>query len=225
MKRNAITIPLLILFTIIILILVLILISSNTSLSEEREAIINIINKEYYSYEIKDIQLEYIDFYSTVRSADEYHNATSATAIIENEEEQIILHFKKTFNIWSIKSSYPNYGSNIPNEVYFVNMEYNNIGKAVDIDEYIKGCWVIPDENGNLYTKVGDTTNWYYSFRECKNIYKTKDGYVYVFDKGNSDWERSTVTYADLCYYSNYENVTKEYAIEIIEKFSFYREN
>lgn len=221
MKRKTITISV----VILLIIIVSILISSNTSLSKDREAVIKIINKKYYSYEVKDLQLEYVDWSSTVRSADGYHNATSATAIIENEEEQITLHFKKTFNIWHISSSYPNYGPNIPNEVYFVNMGYQNIGRAIDIDKYIKGCWVIPDENGNLYTKQGDATDWYYSFKECKNIYKTKDGSVYVFNKEISDWEESTVTYADLCYYGNYESVTKEYAIEIIEKFSSYREN
>lgn len=221
MKRKAITISLLILFSIIVLILIF----SNTSLSKDREAVLKIINKKYYSYEVKDLQLEYVGWSSTVSSADENHNATRATAIIENEEEQITLHFKKTFNIWSISSSEPNYGPNIPNEVYFVEEAYNNVGKAVDIDEHIKGRWVIPDENGNLYKKVGDATNWYYSFKECKKIYKTKDGYVYAFNEESSNWEKSTETYADLCYYGNYEKVTKEYAIEIIEKFSSYREN
>lgn len=221
MKRKAITISLLILFSIIVLILIF----SNTSLSKDREAVLKIINKKYYSYEVKDLQLEYVDWSSTVRSADENHNATRATAIIENEEEQITLHFKKTFNIWSISSSEPNYGPNIPNEVYFVEEGYTNVGKAVDIDKHIKGRWVIPDENGNLYKKEGDATNWYYSFKECEKIYKTKDGYVYVFNKESSNWEKTTKTYADLCYYGNYEKVTKEYAIEIIEKFSSYREN
>ena len=221
MKRKIITISLLILFVII----VLILISSNTSLSEDYEAIIKIINKKYYSYEVKDLQLEYVDFFSTVSIADEDHRATRATAIIENEDEQITLHFKKNyFNIWHISDSEPNYGPNIPNGIYFINVDYNNVGKAVDIDNLIKNCWVIPDENGNLYTKHGDDKDWYYSFKECKNIYKTENGYVYVFNKKISNWEKATITYADLCYYSNYEKITKEYAIEIIEKFSSYRE-
>lgn len=196
-----------------------------TSLSQDRESVTNIINKEYSSYEIKDLQLEYVDFYSTIRTADENHSATRATAIIENEEEQITLHFKKNyFNIWSISSSEPNYGSNVSDEVYFVYMYYHSVGKKVDIDEHIKNYWVVPDEDGNLYNKLGSDENWYYSFKECKEIYKTKDGYVYVFNKEISDWEKSTETYADLCYYGNYEQVTKEYAIEIIEKYSSYRE-
>ena len=223
-RRKVIMISILILFVIIALILIS-LNSSNTSLSEVRESVTKIINKEYSSYEIKDLQLEYVDWYSTVRTADEYHSATRATAIIENEEEQITLHFKKNFfNIWSISSAEPNYGSSVPNDVYFVHMNYVSVGNKVDIDEHIKKYWVIPDGNENLYNKIGNDENWYYSFKECKEIYKTKDGYVYVFNKKISDWEKSTKTYADLCYYSNYTNVTKEYAIEIIEKYSSYRE-
>ncbi len=221
MKRKVIIISLLILFVIIILILI----PSNTSLSEDREAITNIVNKKYHSYEVKDLQLEYVDWYSSVRIADEDNSATRATAIIENEEEQITLYFEKNhFNGWRISRSEPNYGPNVPNGVYFVEMNYVSVGQKVDIDEHIKDYWVIPDENGNLYEKTGDATNWNYSFKECKNIYKTKDGYVYVFNKEISDWEESTKTYADLRYYGNYENVTKEYAIEIIEKISSYRE-
>jgi len=218
MKRNIIKF----LALIFIIIIFSILISSNTSLKNEQKKIINIINKKYRSYEIIDIELTYTDFFSTIDIADESHPATSATAIIENDKEQLTLKFEKTFNIWHISFSEPNYGPNIPNEVYFIEESFVTAGRLVNIDEHLNGRWVIPDEEGNLYKKTADGN---YSFKECNTIYKTQDGYVYEFDKAFSQWVKSGVTYADLCYFGNYEQISKEYAIELIERFISYKEN
>lgn len=214
--------------SLLLLFLIIALILGYTYNCKDYEFITNIINKEYPSYEIKDLKLEYVDFFGTIEIADREHSAEMATAIIENEKELITLYFRKDyfniFNIWYISSLKTNYASSVPKEVYFIDEQYTIVGKAVDIDEHIKGWWVIPGEDGNLYTKRGNDTNWYYSFKECTNIYKTKDGYVYVFNKKISDWEKATETYDDFCCYGNHKKVTKEYAIEIIEKYSSYRE-
>lgn len=216
-----------IIISVVILFLIIILLSSPIySLIVDRKAIVNLINKKYSSYEIKDLQLEYVDWSSTVKSANESHSATRAIAIIENETEQRTLNLKKIFLIiWSISDSEPNYGPNVPNEVYFVDSNIISFDKEVDINEHIKYFWIIPDENGDLYKKYGDTKNWAYYAKLCNNIYKTKDGYVYVFNKDILDWEKSTITYAKLCYCANYEKVTKEYVVEIIENFIPYREH
>ena len=58
----------------------------------------------------------------------------------------------------------------------------------------------------------------------CENIYKTMDGYVYVFNKEISDWEKSEESYADMEYYGNYDRIEKSYAAELLKKYSGYEE-
>jgi len=216
------------LFFIVLFSVALVRFSAN-SLAESYEAIEGVIKKEYKGYEINGINLSYVDFYSTVTEADENHPATRATAVVKNGEEAITVRFEKVFNLfgspWVIVSSIPEYGPNVQNDVYFIEMDYRSVGKAVDIEEYISadGRWVIPDEDGNLYTKHGEP-DWYYSVGLCRNIYKTKDGDVYVFDKDISDWKKADKRYSDLVYLGNYREITKEYALSIIEKYSSYRE-
>lgn len=201
--------------------------SSIYSINDEKEIIRSIINEKYSSYEIVDIKLTYTNFFSTVTEADEEHSATDAVVIIAKNDEQKTIRLGKSSSLfgpgWIIKSDYPDYGSGVPDDVYFVEIEYDSVGKAVDIDKYVNEHWILPDKDGNLYTKSG-TRDWYYSLKECKNIYKTKNGQVYSFDKEKSDWTDSSVLYSDLNYYGNYDKVAKEYAISIIEQFSSYRE-
>lgn len=223
MKRKIITTTLIVLF-IFIIALGLRLINLNTSLDKDQKKIEKIINKQYFAYEIKDIVLEYISF-GSYYEANDNHKATKATVTVENEEEQITVRLEKTsfFKTWKIISSYPNYGLNVPDEIYFVEYEYNYPGKNVDIDEFIKEYWVVPDENGALYTKQPRSDeNWYYSVKICKNIYKTKGGFIYVFNKENNNWEKSEITYDELCYFANYTNISKEDAIETIGRYSSY---
>lgn len=194
------------------------------TLIKDKETIKSIINKKYPMYEIKDLELNYVDLFSTVTDADENHKATVATVIIENESEQITIYFRKGIFNWTISSAQPNYGPNVPNNIYFVEITYQNVGKLVDIENHIKKYWVIPDNKGNYYKKSENDKDWYYSFKHCKNIYKTENGVVYVFNKEESNWELANETYSDLCHYSNYEKVDMKYAIEIIEKYTSYKE-
>lgn len=196
------------------------------SIGSDRDKITKIINIKYNLYEIKDIKLEYVDWSSTVRDAEEYgHKATRATAIIENEEEQITIRFEKQFNLWFITNANYDYGKNVDNDIYFVEEAYGNIGSAIEIEEYIKDIWTIPDKDGNMYTKVGDENSWYYSIKYYANIYKTQNGYVFLFDKKISDWKKTNKKYSDMTYYGNYKKINKKEAIEILKKYSSYVEN
>ena len=198
------------------------------SIGNDRDKITKIINKKYNLYEIKDISLEYIDWSSTVSDAEaKGHKATQATVIIANEEEQMTIRLKKTFNLWFITNANYDYGNNVANDIYFVEETWSNLGKAIDIENHIKlnNLWIIPDKDGNLYTKSGNGDNWYYSYKYYKNIYKTQNGYVYVFDKENSDWKKSDEKYSDMLYYSNYTKIDKEEAVAILKKYSSYVDN
>ena len=197
------------------------------SLEKDEQNVAQVVKKEYPSYEVKSVRLTYTDFFSTVVEADKDHVATSATATAENDTERITIHLMKDsfilFSVWRIESANPDSGPNIPDDVYFIEMNYRSIGKAVNIDEHIKGLWIIPYEDGSLYKKAG-VSDWYYSIKVCDNIYKTSGGKIYVFNKQTSDWEESNETYSRLNYYGNYQKISKEEALDIIEKYSDYRE-
>lgn len=198
------------------------------SLEKDKQNVIQVVKKEYPSYEINTVYMTYTDFFSTVVEADDNSNvATSATVTAENNTERITIHLMKDnhlfFSTWRVESANPDSGPNIPDDVYFIEMNYRSVGKAVDIDEHIKKLWVIPYEDGSLYKKAG-VSDWYYSVKVCDNIYKTSGGKVYVFNKQDSDWEESDETYSGLNYYGNYQKISKEEALDIIEKYSDYRE-
>lgn len=200
---------------------------ASVSLIKDREEIKKLMNQSYPSHEVVHIELEYTDWSSTVAKVDKYNKATSAIVALENNEEQRMVFLKKKFLWWTIYKSYPNSGPNIPNDLYFVEMNTKNVGRAVDdIEKYIEkgGYWIIPEEGKN-YKIYGTEDSWYYSFKYCENIYKTKDGKVYIFNKEKADWEESTETYSRLCYFSNFDEVDKEYALQIIKKYSSYQEN
>lgn len=222
-KKLLLTLFIIIAIISIFLIINKIMESGNVALIKDKETIIKIINKQYPLYEIKDLKLNYIDWSSTVTNADENHKATKAIVIIENENEEITVYLEKRWFKWMILSDQPNYGPTVPNDLYFVEITYQSVGKSVDIDKHIKKYWVI-QENKENYRKVGNDEEWYYSFKYCKNIYKTKDGIVYVFNKEESNWKVATETYSDLCHYGNYKKVDMKYAMGIIEKYSSYKE-
>jgi len=196
----------------------------NIALINDEKNIRQIIMKKYPTYEIIYVDLSYSDWSSSLRDADEEHKATSATVIIENELEQRTIHLNKYFYRWKISSDEPDYGTNVPEDIYFLEITYNNFGKAVQFD-ITKTDWIFPDEFGNYYHKVGKGDDWYYSYKYCKNIYKTKKGIIYVFNKEKANWEETDISYSTLSFLSNYTKVDKEYAIDFIEKNSSYREN
>lgn len=214
---------------IIILILISLIISIYFifSIGNDRDKITKIINKKYNLYEIKNIKLEYIDWSSTVSDAEKKgHNPTQATVIIANEEEQMTIRLKKIFNLWFITNANYDYGNNVPNDIYFVEESSGSVGGAIDFEEYTKlnNLWIIPDKDGNMYTKSSDDGFWY-SYRYYKNLYKTQNGYVYMFDKEISDWKKSNEKYSNMLYYSNYKKIDKEEAMAILKIYNSYIDN
>lgn len=216
-------IAVLLLFLVILMFIAYYEITSKIPLQVHRDKINKIINKKYESYEVESLELEYVDWSSTVREAEEGDRPTSATVLIRNNEEQRKLHFEKKFLGWKMTFSEPLYGKNVPNGIYYIDVDWHNVGKLVDIEECIKNNWIMP-YNGDLYSKVGDDEDWYYSYKVCENIYKTMDGYIYVFNKENSNWEKTEKFYADMEYYSNYDVIDKSYAQELLKKYSNYEE-
>ena len=80
-------------------------ISVNGSLKRDEEYITKLINKKYPEYSIDSLELQYVDFFSSVRAAnDNYfpHRATEAEVFISNRDEKIKLQFyKKLLVFWS----------------------------------------------------------------------------------------------------------------------------
>ena len=72
---------------------------------QHTEKIIEIINKKYPGYEIKELVLTYTDFSSSVRSAPSWIEAESAKVKIENEiESKTIQLSRELFDRWEIYS-------------------------------------------------------------------------------------------------------------------------
>ena len=204
---------------IVIVLLILNSLISTTKVSRKR--ISAVINRKYPSYQIVTLTPEYTDWSSSVREADDYHKPESATVVIKNKEEQRTIHFYKHFGIWRILKDAPDYGNNVPDDVYFMEASISHIGKKSNIDEEIKGLWIIPNENGELYQKEGGE-DWYYSYRLIHQIYKTENGSVYMLNKENFEWEPTDLAYSYLDYYGNYTRISKDEAENII---STYRNN
>lgn len=210
---------------IIIVIILVLFVPPSVTLIIDKYSIRGYFKSHYPSYKINDIELSYYSwFWSGYYNADDYHKATNAKVIIQNEREQRTVLFKKFLLIWLLDRDVPDYGPDIPDGFYFVEIKSQVIRYGVDIEEHIKDrkYWIVPDKGGNNYT-ISKSSN-YYSIRYCDNIYKTKDGKVYIFDKEKSNWKVSEKPYSDLVYYGNYQKVKKKYAMEIIEKYSSYKE-
>ncbi len=196
--------------------------SVGISIPSSRVAVERIIKRAYPDYEIVNLDLQYVDFYSTIRKADEFNNATMAEAVVRNNEEQRTLKFKKILLFFWIKTGdVPDYGSNVPKD-FFVEENYMAIGSAVNIEEHIEKnkIWVIPNKDGSIYTISGDDISWYYSVHYYKNIYKCENGKVYSYNKYKSEWEESTKTYSDLNYYANFRRVDEKTITDIVNKYS-----
>ena len=69
--------------------------SVGISITSHEDTIKRMINRKYPNYEISDLKLQYVDFYSTVREADQFNRPTSAEAVIKSEDEQRTLEFKR----------------------------------------------------------------------------------------------------------------------------------
>ena len=137
-----------------------------------------IIRRKYPAYDIESLTTLYSDWSSTIRETDKYNKATMAKAIISGNDETRTLHFKLRYRMWHITHDAPDGGRNVPDGEYYMEDNVAAVGKRIDINESVKHSWVIPDENGELYHKVGTDENWYYSYHYIRNIYKTGDGGV-----------------------------------------------
>ena len=148
----------------LILILTVILLKRLFTATTEtsRKRVTRMIQRKYPGYQIVSLTMQYADWSSTIRKANEENRATSAEAVIRNHEEQRTLHFRSHLRIWRITHDTPDSGKNIPDEAYFMHDNWGAVGQKLDIDESIRQAWVIPDENGNLYHKSSGK-NWYYS--------------------------------------------------------------
>ena len=197
---------------------------SSLSLDEHRALVKELINQNYPDYNISSIELQYTDWSSTIRTADENHTPKKALVLIEKEDNQIDVYCEMHMNKWYISESIPKSGSLVPNDVYFAEFRIENIGKAANMDELIKErkYWIITGETGKGYTKINSGSDWYYSLKHCENLYKTVDGKVYQFNKDTNDWEISDIPYSNLVHYANYTEITKDYALEILRKYSSY---
>ena len=181
-------------------------------------AIKKIVDKKYPGYEIISLNLEYVDWSSTVQSVNtfgyDFDYATRAEVIIKNNEEERGLHFEGKSRRWRITSDYPISGPNVPDGKYFVEIwtttHYGNKNEATNY------YWVVPDKMNDLYESG---VLWYVS-----NVFKTENHQVYVFNKKTNNWEPSSIKYIDLNYYGNYEEKSKEFVSDLLSRYASYNE-
>lgn len=198
----------------------LILLNSHISSTDiARKRVENIIRRDYPSYHIDSLEMQYVDFFSSVREADYDDKPTLATVVISNRDEQRTIHFEKELFLWCIEKNAPDYGPNVPEDEYFIDINWNHVGIMIDIDECVKDEWVIPNENGELYYEDGISYT-YYTYQYIRDIFRTQNGRIYAINKKTLEWEPSEITYSYLDYFSNYRRISKEEAEEIISAHS-----
>lgn len=214
-----------VIFRTMVILIVLVAVYFFVSTTEfSRKRITAVIMRKHPTYEIVTLTPEYSDWSSTVCEADDDHNPEFAKVVIQNDEEQRTICLDKTFGIWVITSDEPDYGKNVPDDVYFVEERWANVGKAIDIEAYVRSVWVVPFENGELYRKYGGD-NWYYSYKYIENLYRTINGSVYVLNKESFEWEQSDLAYSYMVQYANYKKISKDEGEGIISKYSNYGED
>lgn len=187
----------------------------------DRIIINRIIENDYPEYKITDVKYEYTDFYSSIRPADKENPPTLATITIKKDEEERIIYLEKYLFVWKITEDNVNSGSNIPNDQYFFKRYSTTVRSDVNIEEHIRSnkYWVIPDENGNDYHRLSSGN---YSLYICEKIYKTENHVVFEYNEDEENWVISSVSYSNLLYYGNYEEVAKSDALNLIKKYSSY---
>ena len=186
--------------------------------------ITKLVNKKYPSYEIIEMEIVSDDgVYGNDSPVDRFHAANEATVIIKNDVEELTLDISRSLFRWKIDHALIDYGPNVPNDVYYVRKETENINDVGNIDEYLKKYLVIPDYNGNYYTITDTQRQRKYSFIRCRSIYKTMDGYVYIFNEDSLEWEKSTMPYGFLDYVDNYTKIEKKVILDAIDKYISYK--
>lgn len=176
-------------------------ISVNGSLKRDEKYITKLINKKYREYSIDSLELQYVDFFSSVRAAnDNYfpHRATEAEVFISNSDEKIKLKFyKKLLVFWSYDA--------LPIE-----------GPKVDDNYYLYS-------SGAYNCKFADIEQSKYENMDysglCILLYKTENGIGYKYDLQTSSWEKTNKDYYYLTSTIGYNVITEEKAKSIINYF------
>ncbi len=79
-----------------------------------------IVKRKYPSYQIVRLRVERLNpLYSSIEEAEGAEIATSARAVIKNEEERRTLSFEKIFGFWKMEYDAPDYGPNVPEGEYY----------------------------------------------------------------------------------------------------------
>ena len=176
-------------------------ISVNGSLKRDEKYITKLINKKYPEYSIDSLELQYVDFFSSVRAAnDNYfpHRATEAEVFISNRDEKIKLNFyKKLLVFWAYVA--------LPIE-----------GPKVDDNYYLYS-------SGAYNCKIADIEQSKYENMDysglCILLYKTENGIGYEYDLQTSSWEKTYKDYNYLTSTIGYSVITEEKAKSIINYF------
>ncbi len=184
-----------------------------------RRRLIRLIRRKYPSYKLVSLEMKRTDWSSSVREADDGHKATSAKAVISRGEEQRTLCFSLSFLIWKITHDAPDFGKNVPEDEYYMEDTVGAFGKRINVEESIRGMWVIPDEAGRLYHKSGSGENWYYSCHYIREFYRTQGGRVCILNKETFVWEPTDKPYSELDHYCNYTRVSRERAEQLISSY------
>lgn len=100
---------------IVLTLIWLIFFSMQSPIIGGNKSITGVVSKAYPDYEIKSVELFYVDFYSTIRPANDGHKPTRATVTIQNGDEVRTIKLEKGFLSWKIVSDVMGSSSNIEN--------------------------------------------------------------------------------------------------------------
>jgi len=176
-----------------------------------------IVKLKHPSYRITNVKMQKVDFFSTVKEVTGAEIATCAVVVIENKTDRRTLHLEKFLWFWLVKNDAPDFGPDVPEDEYYIEISGENRGKLANIDAIIEREWILPAKDGSLYKKIGDE-DWYYTFLKVQAIYRTLGGRVYALNKQNFAWEQTEIPYSELDYLGNYDKISKEEAEKLINE-------
>ena len=228
-----ILIPFLLYFLLYIFIVLINYLSSdkfvNQIIKNDKRKITELIKKEYPSYEIDIIKLQYINFFSTVEDIDDnmYSNELPelANVYIKKNENKIRIYLIKEHMKWSIRDAFPISGPIVPDS-YFVVPKSIIITDKVDISKYIRDnkYWIIKNKDGQYFRKECKKNDCKVYIDYYEQIFKCENAIVYKFEKNNKVWEKTDFLYFDLKHYDNFKEIDKKKAVEILDKYASYKE-
>lgn len=211
---------LIIIAVIIVVILIIVLgirIIFHPVISKEKEKVKKLASKNYPDGKIVEFKLQYSDWSSTLRDIEDddifYHRPTFAKVTIQSGSEKYDLQLEKRLLFWHITSDYSKSGVEANGIEYYAVIGGSSVGSAVDMDDWCKNNWVIPQDDGSLYKAIDDTEIGgikYYSVRLCDGLYVVENKKIKQLSKYDKDWTESEYTYSDLKHYGNFKQVTEE---------------